>query len=83
MGGYEPKRCVDVTGQSRMGKLVPGDRKETVTQITTGYYQVMQTSISEQQKMTLVPLLSANNRKVRLWRTREDGKNGAWSDESR
>lgn len=30
-----------------MGKLVPGDGKDTVTQITTGYYQVMQTSISE------------------------------------
>lgn len=33
----ERKSCVGVTGQSRMGRLVPGDRKETVTQITTGY----------------------------------------------
>ncbi len=33
------KCLVDVRGQRRMGRLVRDDRKATVTQITTRYYQ--------------------------------------------
>ncbi len=43
------RKClVDVRGQRRMGRLVRDDRKATVTQITTRYYnQAMQNTISE------------------------------------
>ncbi len=83
--------------QRRMGRLVRDDRKATVTQITTPYYQGMQKTISErttcrtlrlQQKTTPGALLSAKNRKRRLQfsqahqkRTMKIG-NVAWSDES-
>ncbi len=62
-----------------MGRLVRGDRKATVTKITTRYYHGMQNSISERTtRRTLkqmgyssrrphrVPLLSAKNRKRRI-----------------
>ncbi len=62
-----------------MSRLVRDDRKATVTQITTGYNQVMQNTISEHTtRRTLkqmgsssrrphrVPLLSAKNRTRRL-----------------
>ncbi len=73
------KKCLDVRGQRRMGRLVRDDRKATVTQITTRYNQVMQNTISERTtRRTLkqmgyssrrphrVLLLSAKNRKMRL-----------------
>ncbi len=73
------KCLVDVRGQRRMGRLFRDDRKATVTQITTCYYQGMQNTISESTtRRTLkqmiyssrrphrVPLLSAKNRKRRL-----------------
>ncbi len=73
------RKCLEVRGQRRMGRLVRDDRKATVTQITTRYNQVMQNTISERStRRTLkqmgyssrrphrVPLLSAKNRKRRL-----------------
>ena len=74
------RKClVDVRGQRRMGRVVGDDRKATVTQISTCYNQGMQNTISERsthpnsKKMGYssrgphrVPLLSANNRKLRL-----------------
>ncbi len=73
------RKCLDVRGQSRMGRLVRDDRKATVTQITTHYNQGMQNTISEcTTRRTLkqmgyssrrphrVPLLSAKNRKRRF-----------------
>ncbi len=73
------KFLIDVSGQRRMGRLVTGDRKATVNQITTRYNQGMQNTISERTtRRTLkqkgyssrrphrVPLLSAKNRKSRL-----------------
>ncbi len=66
-------------GQRRMDRLVRDDRKVTVTQITTCYYQSMQNTISEHTtRRTLkqmgyssrrphrVPLLSDKNRTQRL-----------------
>ncbi len=98
------RKClVDVRGQRRMGRLVGDDRKATLTKITTRYNQGMQNTISERttcrtlkqmdhssRRPYRVPLLSANNMKLRLrfiqahqnW-TIEDWKNVAWSDESR
>ncbi len=68
--------------QRRMGRLVRGDKKATVTQITSRYNQGMQNTISERTtRRTLkqmgyssrrphrVPLLSAKNRKRRLQST--------------
>ena len=63
-----------------MGRLVGDDRKTTVTQITTGYNQGAQNTISEHttthptlkkvgyssSRPYRVPLLSAKNRKLRL-----------------
>jgi len=62
-----------------MGRLLRGDRKATVTQITTRYNQGMQNTISEHttcrtlkqmsyssRRPHRVPLLSAKNRKQRL-----------------
>ena len=43
----EPKCLVDARGQRRMARLVQDDRKATATQITTGYNQGLQKSISE------------------------------------
>uniref|UniRef100_A0AAR2IXT2 Transposase Tc1-like domain-containing protein n=1 Tax=Pygocentrus nattereri TaxID=42514 RepID=A0AAR2IXT2_PYGNA len=74
------RKClVDVRGQRRMGRLVPDDRKATVTQITTCYNQGMQNTISEcttcrtlkkmgysSRRPHWVLLLSAKNRKLRL-----------------
>jgi len=73
------KCLVDARGQRRMARLVPADRKATVTQISTRYNRAMQKSISEHTtRPTLrrmgyssrrphrVPLLSAKNRKLRL-----------------
>ncbi len=64
--------------QRRKGRLVRDDRKATVTQITTHYYQAMQNTISEctthrtlkqmsysSRRPHRVPLLSAKNRKRR------------------
>jgi len=85
-----------------MARLVQDDRKATVTQITTHYNQGLQKTISEattrptlkqmgysSRRPHQVPLLSANNRKLRLQFTQahqnwtiEDWKNVAWSDES-
>ena len=75
----EPKCLVDARGQRRMARLVQDDRKTTVTQITTGYNQGLQKTISEpttrptlkqmgysSRRPHQVPLLSANNRKLRL-----------------
>jgi len=73
------RKClVDARGQRRMARLVPADRKATVTQITTCYNQ-LQKSISERttsrtlrqmgyssRRPHWVPLLSAKNRKLRL-----------------
>src|SRR5512133_128448 len=97
------RKClVDAKGQRRMARLVPADRKATVTQISARYNRGLQKSISEHTtRPTLrrmgyssrrphrVPLLSANNRKLRLqfaqahqnW-TIENLKNVAWSDKS-
>ncbi len=73
------RKCLDVRGQRRMGRLVRDDRKTTVTQITTRYNQCIQNTISEHTtRRTLkqmcsssrrphrVPLLSAKNRKQSL-----------------
>src|SRR5512140_2150443 len=67
------RKCL-VDGQRRMARLVPADRKATVTQIST-----LQKSISEHttrptlrrmgyssRRAHRVPLLSAKNRKLRL-----------------
>ncbi|MDF4419820.1 hypothetical protein P3392_23745 [Vibrio parahaemolyticus] len=98
----EPKCLVDARGQRRMARLVQDDRKATGSQITTGYNQGLQKTISEpttrptlkqmgysSRRPHQVPLLSANNRKLRLQFTQahqswtiEDWKNIAWSDES-
>ncbi len=80
------RKClVDVRGQRRMGRLVRGDRKATVTQITTRYNQGRQNTISEcttcrtlkqmvysSRRPHQVPLLSAENRKWRLQFTQAD-----------
>ncbi len=100
---FSGRKCfVDTRGQRRMTRLVRDDGKATVTQITTCYSQGMQRTISERttrrtSKQTgdssrrphRVPLLSAENRKLRLQFTRahqnwtiKDWKNVAWSDES-
>ncbi len=68
-----------------MGRLVRGDRKATVTQITTPYNQGRQNTISEcttcrtlkqmvysSRRPHQVPLLSAKNRKWRLQFTQAD-----------
>ncbi len=73
------RKCLEVRGQRRTGRLVRDDRKATVTQIPTRYNQGMQNTISEHTtRRTLkqmvyssrtphrVPLLSAKNRKQRL-----------------
>jgi len=73
------KCLVGVRGQGRMGWVVRGDRKATVTQITTRYNRRMQNTISERTaRGTLrqtgsssrtphrAPSLFANNRKLRL-----------------
>ncbi len=73
------KYLVDVRGQRRMDRLVRDDRKATVTQITTRYYQGMQNIISEHTtRRTLkqmgsssrrphwVQLMSAKNRRRRI-----------------
>ncbi len=73
------RKCLDVRGQRRMGRLVIDDRKTTVTKITTRYTHGMQNTISEHTtRRTLkqmdyssrrphqVPLLSAKNRKRSL-----------------
>ncbi|MDF4294911.1 hypothetical protein P3465_23640, partial [Vibrio parahaemolyticus] len=75
----EPKCLVDARGQRRMARLVQDDRKATGSQITTGYNQGLQKTISEpttrptlkqmgysSRRPHQVPLLSANNRKLRL-----------------
>ena len=62
-----------------MARLVPADRKATVTQISTRYNRALQKSISEHttrptlrrmgyssRRAHRVPLLSAKNRKLRL-----------------
>ena len=42
------RKClVDVRGQRRMGRLVPGDRKATGTQMSTCSNQGLQNTISE------------------------------------
>ena len=41
------KWLVDARGQRRMARLVPANRKTTVTQITTRYNRGMQKGISE------------------------------------
>ena len=42
------RKClVDARGQRRMARLVPADRKATVTQISTRYNRALQKSISE------------------------------------
>ncbi len=41
------RKCLDVRGQRRMGRLVRDDRKATVSQITTRYNQGIQNTISE------------------------------------
>ncbi|MDW1568537.1 hypothetical protein R7D93_25435 [Vibrio sp. YT-15] len=66
-----------------MARLVQDDRKATITQITTHYNQGLQKTISEpttrptlkqmgysSRRPHQVPLLSANNRKLRLQFTR-------------
>ncbi len=74
------RKClVDVSGQSRMGRLVRDDKKATVTQIINRYNQGIQNAISKcTTRRTLkqmvysirrphrVPLLSAKNSKRRL-----------------
>ncbi|MDF4361740.1 hypothetical protein P3514_31165, partial [Vibrio parahaemolyticus] len=86
-----------------MARLVQDDRKATGSQISTGSNQGVQKSICEattpcptlkqmgysSRRPHQVPLLSANNRKLRLQFTQahqnwtiEDWKNVAWSDES-
>ena len=73
------KRLVDASGQSRMGRLIPADRRSTLTQITTRYNRGMQQSICEATTRTTlrrmgytsrrphrVPLISTKNRKMRL-----------------
>jgi len=74
------RKClVDVRGQRRKGRLDRDDRKATGTQISTRSNQGMQNTISQRttrgdlKKMGYssrrphwVPLLSANNRKLRL-----------------
>ena len=89
------KKClVDVRGQRRMGRLVRDDRKATVTQISTTKECTTRRTLKKMgyssRRPHRVPLLSANNRKLRPqfaqahqnW-TIEDWKNVAWSDESR
>src|SRR5512133_2013420 len=74
------RKClVAARGQRRMARLVPADRKATVTQISTRYNRALQKSISEHttrptlrwmgyssRRAHRVPLLSAKNRKLRL-----------------
>ena len=87
------KCLVGVRGQRRMGRLVPDDRKATGTQIRTHSNQGMQNILKKMgcssRRPHRGPLLSANNRKLRLQFTQahqnwtiEDSKNVAWSDES-
>ncbi len=58
------RKClVDVRGQRRMGRLVRDDRKETVTQITTGYNQGMQNTISEHTTHRTLKQMGSSSRR--------------------
>ncbi len=80
----ERKCLVDVRGQRRIDRLVRDDRKTTVTQITTGYNQDLQNTISEHtthrtlkqmdsssRRPHRVPLLSDKNRTRRIQFTQD------------
>ncbi len=79
-GSCVDENALLMSGQRRMGRLVRDDRKVIVTQISTRYNQGMQNTISEHtthrtlkqmgyssRRPHRVPLLSAKNRKWRLF----------------
>ncbi len=57
------KYLVDIRGQRRKGRLVRGDRKTTVTQITTRYNQGMQNTISEHTTRQTLKQMSYSSRR--------------------
>uniref|UniRef100_A0A8D0AUU4 Tc1-like transposase DDE domain-containing protein n=1 Tax=Sander lucioperca TaxID=283035 RepID=A0A8D0AUU4_SANLU len=68
----EKGKTSSMRGQRRMGRLIPADRRSTLTQITTRYNRGMQPSICE-----------ATTRTTLRWMGYTNWKNVAWSDESR
>uniref|UniRef100_A0A8D0A393 Transposase Tc1-like domain-containing protein n=1 Tax=Sander lucioperca TaxID=283035 RepID=A0A8D0A393_SANLU len=57
------KRLVDARGQRRMGRLIPADRRSTLTQITTRYNRGMQPSICEATTHTTLRRMGYTSRR--------------------
>ena len=63
-GGW--KCLVDARGQRIMGRLIPADRRSTLTQITTRYNRGMQQSICEATTRTTLRRMGYTSRRLGL-----------------